>query len=501
MPSTTPGIVTPGITPRFTQASEAAVRAVPVAEGAAPPKAGRAARAGFGPRAGQVAEVLTQKRRLLLVRCDADLEAAGAVAAARLGAVARIAIDARRWSPADAARFAAGAVLRAWRFDRLRTRPDPERPALSAIDVLVNDPAAAEAAWAALGPGVRGALFARDLVVEPGNALTPAGFAARLSMLERHGVEVEVLDAKQLLAEGFGGLLAVGGGSAHPPCLVALRWAAKAGDGAEDGAEGGAKNRAKDGGGDGRGPVLLVGKGITFDTGGLCIKPADGMWEMRADMAGAAACAGAMLALALRRSPVPVVALLALAENAVGARSYRPGDVLRMRGGLTVEVVDTDAEGRLVLADALAWGVATVRPRLVIDLGTLTGSIVTALGHDRAGLFATDDGLAAAVAAAGTAVGERTWRMPLHPGYGEALDSEVADIRQCADGGRQPDACHAAHFLHRFVADAHWAHLDIAGVESHEAASDRHTAGPTGWGARLLDRLVRDCFEAGHREA
>ena len=465
------------VVPRFRRHSKAVVRAVPVALGAPPPKPNRAARAGFGEKDGDTAEVLTGKHRRLLLRCGADMEAAGALAAARLHAVPHLAIDARGWSPADAARLAAGATLRAWRFRRFITRPDPA-PHLERLDILVDEPRAARAAWAALHPGVAGTLFARDLVVEPGNTLTPALFATRLHDLVQHGVTVEVLDAARLEAEGFGGILAVGRASANPPCLAVLRWAGTL--------------RAA--------PVAFVGKGITFDTGGVCIKPGQGMWEMRADMAGAAACAGAMLALALRRSPSPAVAVLPLAENAIGADSYRPGDVLRMRSGSTVEVVDTDAEGRLVLADALAWAVESERPQAVIDLATLTGSIITALGHEQAGLFSNSDVLAAHTASAGAAVGERAWRMPLSAAYGEALDSDIADIRHCSEGRMQPDACHAAHFLHGFVADTPWVHLDIAGVEGHEKASDRHPAGPSGWGARLLDRLVEDRFEDPARE-
>lgn len=460
----------------FVRRSDAAARAVPVAMDAVPRKPRRAARAGFGARAGSVAEVLGKRRRRLLIRCDADLEAAGALAVARLGAVEHVAIDARGWRAEDAAQFAAGAVLRAWRFRRFLTQPDPDRPLLARLDVVVDDPEAAAASWAVLEPGVRGALFARDMVVEPGNALTPAGFAAHLRALGAHGLEVDVLAGGALEEAGLRGLLAVGRASANPPCLVVLRWPGTL--------------RAD--------PVLLVGKGITFDTGGVCIKPAQGLWEMRADMAGAAACAGAVLALALRRSPAPAVAVLALAENAIGADSFRPGDVLRMHSGSTVEIVDTDAEGRLVLADALSWGIGRFRPQAVVDLATLTGSIVTALGHEMAGLFAPDDVLAAALAAAGAAVGERAWRMP-HEGYGEALESDIADVRQCSDGRLQPDACLAAQFLRGFVGGAAWAHLDIAGVESHEKASDRHAAGPTGWGVRLLDRLVRDRFEDPHR--
>ena len=465
------------MTPRFCRRSAAAVRAVPVAPGAVPPKPGKAARAGFGERADQVAEVLTKAHRLVLIRTGEDLEAAGAMTVARLGAVAHIAIDAREWGAEEAARFAAGAVLRAWRFRRFLTRADPERPILERVDVLVASPKAARAAWDRLAAGIEGALHARDLVVEPGNALTPAVFAEKLLELRAAGVGVEILDAERLAEEGFGGLLAVGRASASPPCLAVLRW-----PGADTGAGTGA-------------PVMLVGKGITFDTGGICIKPAHQLWLMKSDMAGAAACAGAMLALARRGSAVPVVALLPLAENAIGAASYRPGDVLTMADGRTVEVVDTDAEGRLVLADTLAWGVRRFGPRAVVDLATLTGSIIVALGHEMAGLFASDDVLAVQVAAAGAAVGEMVWRMPLDAAYGVGLESTVADVRQCSEGQFEPDACMAAHFLHGFVEGVPWVHLDIAGVESHEEADDRHAAGPSGWGVRLLDRLVRDGFE------
>ncbi len=465
------------LVPRFVRRSEAAARAVPVPLGSAAPKPLRAALAGFGSRAGQVAEILTKKHRLLLVRTDADLEAAGALAVARLLAVEHVAIDARLWQPADAARFAAGAAMRAWRFHRHMTRPDPDRPLLTRLDILVAEPKAARAAWAALAPAIEGACYARALVAEPANMLTPAIFADRLHLLREHGITVEVLGPERLAADGFGGILAVAGGSANPPRLVILRW-----PGDSDAP-----------------PVLFVGKGVTFDTGGVCIKPAIPMWEMRADMAGAATCAGVMLALARRGSRAPACAVLPLVENMTGAASYRPGDVLRMFDGTTVEVVDTDAEGRLILADALAWGIRTLKPQAVIDLATLTGSIVTALGHEMAGLFATDDVLAAHLAAAGAAVGERAWRMPVSEAYRDALSSDIADTRQCSDGRLQPDACHAALFLRGFVGDTPWMHLDIAGVESREKPSDRHAAGPTGWGVRLLDRLMQDRFEDPHR--
>ncbi len=393
-----------------------------------------------------------------------DAEAAGAAGASLLLRAEHVAIDARGLPAPVAAGLAAGACLRAWRYEDGRKHAAEDAPRLASIS-LVSDDAETAGVWKNLSAGVQGAAYARDLVTEPSNTLTPAGFVARLERLAQAGVSVEVLGPDRLAAQGFGGVLAVGGGSLHPPCVVVLRWQ---GEGA---------------------PVAFVGKGITFDTGGICIKPADRMWEMRADMAGAAACAGAMLALALRRSPSAAMAVLAIAENATGAASYRPGDILRLFDGSTVAVVDTDAEGRLVLADALAYAAAQ-KPAAIVDLATLTGSIVVALGHERAGAFGADDALCIAARAAGEVVGERLWRMPFGAGYRAALDSDIADIRHCVDGTGQPDACHAATFLSAYVGEVPWLHLDIAGVESREEASERHPAGATGFGARLLDRLM-----------
>ena len=411
-------------------------------------------------------------------------------------------LDARGLEPGLAAALAAGAALRSWRFDALRHAP-PEEAAgeavrLEALDILADDPALALLAWEAQEPSVRGALFARDLVAEPGNRLNPREFTRRLEALSAEGLRVEVWRRKDLAKAGFGALLAVGQGADTPPRLVVLRWP---GDG---------------GAGDGEAaPVVFVGKGITFDTGGISIKPAAGMEEMRADMAGAAACAGAMLALAARGSRTPAAAVLAIAENAVGAASFRPGDVVRTLSGRTVEVVDTDAEGRLVLADALTHAVSALRPRAVIDLATLTGSIVTALGHHRAGLFGNDDTLRDAVMAAGEAVGEPLWPMPIGTSHREDLHSDIADLRQCWPGGTGrrgiPDACHAAAFLREFIGPGNgapsgsipgftpWAHLDIAGMESREEDGPLGPKGPSGYGVRLLDRLVRDHFETRRR--
>lgn len=465
------------------KAARSDLRIMAVAEGADPPKPRRAAVLGFAGKAGEACDLATKRGRLLLVGCGhgglAALEAAGALAAARRGRARRVALDARGLSPQDAAALTTGFRLRAWQDERWRTRPDPHAetpPMPERLRVVVDDPQAARPVWEAEQAAVEGALFARELVTEPSNTLTPAGFAARLGRLRRVGITLEVLDHAALDAAGFGALLAVGGASANRPLLAVLRW------------EGTIDQR----------PVAFVGKGVTFDTGGVCVKPAAKMWEMRADMAGAAACAGAMLTLALRGSPAPAVAVLPLAENALGAASYRPGDVLRAVDGTTIEVVDTDAEGRLVLADALAWTVRALQPLAVIDLATLTGTIIAALGHERAGLFG-DPALCAHLAAAGEAVEERLWPMPIGQSHREALDSDIADLRHCVPERRQPDSCHAAAFLREFTGDVPWAHLDIAGVESREEATDRFAKGATGFGVRLLDRLVAARFEAMDR--
>jgi leucyl aminopeptidase len=444
---------------------------VPVRDGRIPAEWQPQAEAdGFTGEPDTICDILSEPGRVVLVGLGDDAEAAGSHAASRLLRCRHVTVDARRLPANAAAKLTAGICLRAWQPVRVG-KPDEQANRLERIDIVSDDLATATA-WAALSAGIEGALFARDLVTEPSNTLTPAGFVARLDRLVQAGVGVSVLDAAALAREGFGGLLAVGRGSVHPPCLAVLRWA---------GTQGGA-------------PVAFVGKGITFDTGGISIKPAEGMWEMRADMAGAAACAGAMLALALRGSPAPAIAVLALAENATGADSYRPGDVLRMLDGSTVQVVDTDAEGRLVLADALAYA-RRQAPCAMIDLATLTGSIVVALGHEMAGLFDTDTELATALARAGQDVGERLWRMPIDEGHRRSLDSDIADIKHCVDGSGHPDACQAAAFLRDFVGDVPWAHLDIAGMENREEADGRAAKGATGFGARLLDRLVAQHFE------
>ncbi|WP_052213920.1 M17 family metallopeptidase [Belnapia sp. F-4-1] len=448
--------------------------ALPLPDAAAVPAALRAAAEAAGFTGALRQAVMLPERGVMLVGTGAarralDWEEAGGTAAAMAGEARRFGIDARGLAPADAAALAAGACLRAWRFTRYRAEPSPGPRRL---DLIVDDPEAVSPCWDRAAAGVRGCLLARDLAMEPGNALTTRAFAARLEALAEHGIAVDVLGRKRLAREGLGGLLAVGGGSENPPRLAVLRWRGSVA----------------------AAPVVFVGKGICFDTGGISVKGAAGMEAMKADMAGAAACAGAMLSLALRRSPAPAIAILALAENAVGAESYRPGDVLRMGSGRSVEVIDTDAEGRLVLADALHYA-QRFKPQAVLDLATLTGAIVTALGAHRAGLFGTDAGLLAQAQAAGEAVGEMLWPMPIGARHREDLASAIADLKQCASGTRQPDACHAAAFLREFAGPAPWAHLDIAGVDDRAEATALGPRGPSGFGARLLDTLVAMYFE------
>ncbi|WP_135469511.1 leucyl aminopeptidase family protein [Crenalkalicoccus roseus] len=454
-------------------------RAMPVRQGAVPPRFARAAAAArFTGGVGQVLDLPGPEGRVLLIGAGAPRHATGweaaggrAAAAALACGARRLALDARGLPPAAAAALAAGACLRAWRPDRWRTRTE-EAP-LAALDLLVDDPAATAPFWARAEAAARGCLLARDLTAEPGNRLTTREFAARLEALSEHGIAVDVLGRKRLARAGCGALLAVGRAAAHPPRLAVLRWR----------------------GSFAAPPVAFIGKGITFDTGGLSLKPAEGMEAMRGDMAGAAACAGAMLALALRRSPAPAVAVLALAENAIGADAYRPGDVLATLSGRTVEVVDTDAEGRLVLADALHYARTRFAPAAMLDLATLTGAAVTALGHHRAALFGTDAALLAQVAAAGEAVGEPVWPLPIGARHREDLASDIADLRQCATGRLLPDACHAAAFLREFAGGVPWAHLDIAGAARRAEEEPLGPKGPSGFGARLLDALMAMYFE------
>ncbi len=391
---------------------------LPLRDHVPPPFAAAAAAAGFAAAKGDVLRVFVPQ--VVLVGLGDGSPAAplraGAAGLAALcpadrAAPKKIVLDARGLPANLALRLAEGALV-----GRLAASPAAHHPAASAaaarLGLLHPQPEPLRPAVEAMRAVAEAVDFARDLVVAPGNILTPRAFADRLAALEEKDLEVEVIGPKRLSRLGAGGLLAVGGAAASGPYLVTLRW----------------RGRIP------ADPLVFVGKGITFDTGGVCVKPAKGMEEMRADMAGAAAAAGALLALAGRRSPAPAAAVLAIAENALGAASYRPSDVLRMLDGTTVEVVDTDAEGRLVLADAMAHARRTLRPKALITLATLTGSVVVALGHHRAGLFGTDPPLLAALAAAGEAVGERSWPLPIGEEHRRDLASDIADLRPVRAG-------------------------------------------------------------------
>jgi leucyl aminopeptidase len=458
---------------------------LPVRDGAVPAPFGAAARAAGFTGAPDQSLLLpghagsgNAQREVLLVGLGGTVsaEAAGARAAAALCACREIAIDGRGLPRSVSVGLALGAAMRAWRFPNYRQGPRAEDDPcmeITRIVLVVDDPAHIGTRWREAVGVVEAAVFTRNLVAEPANLLTPATFVERLSAVAAAGVQVEVIPAEALAREGLNLLAAVGAGSVNPPALVLLHWPGRLA----------------------LPPVVFVGKGMTFDTGGISIKAADRMWEMRGDMAGAAVCAGAMLALARRDTPAPVTAVLALAENMIGGGAYRPGDVIRSHHGMTVEIVDTDAEGRLVLADALSFAIARLKPRAVIDLATLTYSVVVALGHEMAGLYANDTVLAANLAAAGLAVGEPLWRLPVTDGQREQLVSDIADIKQCLTGPLLPDASLGAAFLSRFVGETPWAHLDIGGTDLWQEADDRHAAGPTGFGVRLLDRLIALRYE------
>ena len=341
------------------------------------------------------------------------------------------------------------------------------------VTFMVRDPEAqarAAANGAALAEGV---FFTRDLINEPANVLTTCDFADRLKAMETIGLTVEVLDEAELERLGMRALLAVGQGSESPSRVVVMRW---------------------NGGGD-EAPLALVGKGVVFDTGGISIKPAGGMEEMTMDMGGAGVVAGVMRTLALRRARANVVGLVGLVENMPDGRAQRPGDIVKSMKGDTIEVINTDAEGRLVLADLLWYAQTRFQPRAVIDLATLTGAVIIALGHENAGVFANDDTLAGQILSAAKSEGEGAWRLPLAPAYDKLIKSRLADVKNT--GGRAAGSITAAQFLQRFIRkDQPWAHIDIAGVALPPSATDLAPKGATGWGVMTLDRLIRDRFEA-----
>ena len=361
-----------------------------------------------------------------------------------------------------------GLALRAYRFDyHSETKPTP-----GPVVVMVANPektAARAAPHAALAEGV---FFTRDLVNEPANILTTDDFAARLAAMQELGLEVEILEEDELKKLGMRALLGVGQGSESPSKVVVMRW---------------------NGGGD-EAPLALVGKGVVFDTGGISIKPAGGMEEMTMDMGGAGVVSGVMRTLALRKAKANVVGLVGLVENMPDGRAQRPGDIVKSMKGDTIEVINTDAEGRLVLADVLWYAQERFAPRAMINLATLTGAIIIALGHENAGLFGNDEGFVGQIAEAARAEGEGAWPMPLQPAYDTLIKSRLADIKNT--GGRPAGSITAAAFLKRFVKDeVPWCHIDIAGVALPPGETALAPKGPTGWGVMTLDRLIRDKFE------
>jgi leucyl aminopeptidase len=373
-----------------------------------------------------------------------------------------------------AADVALGASLRAYTFDRYKTKrkEGEEKPGTMRVTLGVADVAAARKAWSARQAISEGVILARDLVNEPPNILFPVEFARRATQLRKLGVGVEVLDVKAMRRLGMGALLGVGQGSAHESRVVIMRW------------NGGKKGAA---------PLAFIGKGVCFDTGGISIKPAASMEDMKGDMAGAACVTGLMHALAGRKAKVNAIGAIGLVENMPDGNAQRPGDIVTSMSGQTIEIINTDAEGRLVLADVVHYVNTKFKPSVMIDLATLTGAIIVALGQEHAGMFANDDTLAERLTKAGLATGEKVWRMPLGPEYDKLIDSKFADMKNT--GGRFGGSITAAQFIGRFVGKTAWAHLDIAGTGFASPSSDISKSWGSGWGVRLLDRLVAEEYE------
>jgi leucyl aminopeptidase len=409
-------------------------------------------------------------------------EDAGGHACAALTREPAATIAAAALSAELAAAVALGATLRAYRFDRYRTTQKPEdKPRLAKLTVLAASAAKAKEAWAPLQALADGVALTRDLVSEPANVLTPAEMADRCKALESLGLKVEVLGPKEMTRLGFGALMGVAQGSACEPRLVIMHW-----HGASGATKGKKAARPQ--------PIAFIGKGVTFDTGGISIKPAGGMEDMKWDMAGAGTVVGLMATLAGRGAKVDAIGLVGLVENMPSGTAQRPGDVVKSYSGQTIEVLNTDAEGRLVLADVLSYCQQKYDPKFMIDLATLTGAIIVSLGHEYGGYFSNDDQLAAQLFAAAEETGEKLWRMPLADAYDKQLKSDIADMKNIT--GRPGSAITAAQFIQRFVAGKTWAHLDIAGMAWSSKDSPTVPKGATAYGVRLLDRLVAAHYES-----
>jgi leucyl aminopeptidase len=407
----------------------------------------------------------------------ANLEKAGGALAAKYAASGAdsIALEADRLSPEELAAVLTGLRLRAWRYDRYRTRMKDEQKITLNKAVVVGAGDGCEQAWSDATALAEGVEFTRVLVTEPANIIYPESFVERCR--ERYqgtGLEITVLGVEEMTQLGMGALLGVGQGSDRPSQLLAVKW---------------------NGGDKGARPMAFVGKGVTFDTGGISIKPGPGMGDMKWDMGGAGAVAGAMLTIALRKAKANVIGVMGLVENMPDGKAMRPGDVVTTMSGQTVEVLNTDAEGRLVLADAITWVQKEHDPVAIVDLATLTGAMLISLGFEQGGLFSNDDTLADAVLAAGRKSGDKLWRMPMGPAYDKLIDSPIADMQNI--GPREGGSITAAQFIQRFVDKGRpWAHCDIAGMVWAAKPGATWDRGATGFGVRLIDRYVRDVLEA-----
>ncbi|GGD85683.1 putative cytosol aminopeptidase [Aureimonas endophytica] len=438
-----------------------------------------------------IAPAGTDLDKILLVGTKADkalgaedwLKLGGTIAAKAKGASAVTVLCAAEGieiSAAEVAALGAGIQLRAYAFDRYKSKKgkaagegEEEAEVSAAFTLGVADQGAAEAAFAAMSEIVSGVTLARDLVNEPANVLGPVEFAERIATLSAQGVDVEILDEKKMAELKMQALLGVAQGSPRPPRFVIMRWNGRPDDEA---------------------PVAFIGKGVVFDTGGVSIKPAAGMEDMKGDMGGAAAVVGLMRALAGRKAKVNAIGIVGLVENAVDGNAQRPGDIVTAMSGTTIEVLNTDAEGRLVLADALWYCQDRFKPKFMVNLATLTGAIIVALGHHHAGLFSNNDELADRLLSAGLETGEKVWRMPLGPEYDKQIEGKFADIKNIGNG-RSAGSITAAQFLQRFVNDVPWAHLDVAGTAMGSPSNEYSQSWASGYGVRLLDRLVAAHYE------
>ena len=419
-------------------------------------------------------------RRLLLVGIGAkgDYERAGAALAAKLltSGEKSLVVDisaAAGSNPAEAAvSLAFGAVLRSWRHDIYRTRLEAkQKPSLEEIVIIGGGDASP--LWADREAVAEGVMFTRTLITEPANILYPESFVERCRPLADLGIKIEVLGRDAMADLGMGALLGVAQGSAREPQLLVMTW---------DGTNGAEP------------PIAIVGKGVTFDTGGISLKPPAGMEDMKWDMGGAGAVAGTMKALALRTARAHVIGVCVLVENMPDGNAQRPGDVVTSMSGQTIEVINTDAEGRLVLCDALSWVQKVHAPRTIVDLATLTGAMIVSLGYEYGGMFANDDELAEQLSAAGSAVGDKLWRMPLGDSYDKLINSPIADMKNV--GPREGGSITAAQFIKRFIDEGvRWAHLDIAGMVWASKPGATWDKGATGYGVRLLDRFIADAVE------